>query len=97
MLKEGSGDYSSCSMGIRGGDTCGAESWAMRFPILRMRFATSSRLRFAFLRIEVALLFDWLGPVGSEVVVSAGVCSAAFAAGSIGVASGVDLKLEPKA
>ncbi len=66
----------------------------MRLPILRMRFATSSRLRFEFLRIDEALLFDWLGPVGSEVVVSAGACSFVFAAGRSGVASEVDFKLE---
>ncbi len=42
------------------------------------------------------LLFDWLGPVGSEVVVSAGTCSVVFAAGRSGVASGVDLEVEPE-
>jgi hypothetical protein len=61
-----------------------------------MRFAMSSRLRFEFLEVGVALRFDWLGPVGSEVVVSAGVRSVAFAAGRSGVACGVELKLEPE-
>jgi hypothetical protein len=88
--------YSSCSMGIRGGDTCGAESRAMRLPILRMRFAMPSPLRFESLRVDDELVSDWPWLAASDLTLAAGTCSDVFAADKCGVASGVDLKLEPE-
>ncbi len=75
---------------MRGGDTCGAESRAMLIPILRIRFATSSRLRFEFLATDEAVLFDSLGLAGADLAVSAGTCFVVFAT------SGVDFELEPE-